>query len=322
MPVTLIVRSTGGAADATSALTFDGTRIVIGRGPASDLRLPDPSVSHRHASIRLSGGETVLVDEGSSNGTFLGERKLNPQAPETLKSGDRFRVGRVWIEVSIGQNAPTHDLNLATKELAMRLVSGALVELGHDPAPIVGIVEGADAGTELRLEEEGRVYILGRGETCDIPLYDQDASREHVHVVRRGGTVLVRDLGSKNGSYLGNARMDPHRDMPWKGHQDLQIGQTILSLFEPLARALQEIEELPDEAIGDAPIPPPPPSLAEIAQAAEKVAPKSESLPPPSAIVSERKKRHAWTTTDIAVILAAVSTIALSIAGLVWLFRK
>lgn len=322
MPVTLTIRSTGSASDAASSLTFDGTRIVIGRGSGSDLRLPDPSVSHRHASIRLVGGDTVLVDEGSTNGTFLGEKKLNAQAPESLKTGDRFRVGRVWVEVAIGQSAPTYDLNLATKDLAMRLVSDALVELGHDPAPVVAIVEGADTGTELRIEENGRVYVLGRGETCDIPLYDQDASREHVHIVKRGGVILVRDLGSKNGSYLGNTRLEPHRDVPWKAHQDLQIGQTVLSLFEPLARALQEIEELPDEAMPEEPVPQPPPSLAEIAQAeAERVAPKSES-PVEVPRTHERSKRHAWTATDIAVILAAVSTILLSIVGLAWLFRK
>ncbi len=325
MPVTLTVRKSATSADAASSLTFDGTRIVVGRGPGSDLRLPDPSVSHRHASIRLHGGETVLVDEGSSNGTFLAGKRLNPNTPETLRSGDLVRVGRVWLEVSLGQSAPTHDLNLATKELAMRLVAGALEELGQDSVAVVSVVEGADVGTELRLEEDARVYVLGRGDTCDLPLYDKDASREHVHIVKRGAAVLVRDLGSKNGSYLGGARMEPDRDVPWKLHQDLQIGQTVLALHEPLSRALSEIEEMQDEAIPETEkVPPAPPSLSELAEQAstESVAAAAVEEAPPKPVHRESKRRHAWTPTDIAVIFAAISTIVLSIVGLAWLFKR
>ena len=326
MPVTLTVRTSATSQDAASSLTFDGTRIVVGRGSGSDLRLPDPSVSHRHASIRLHGGDTVLVDEGSTNGTYLAGKRLNPHTPETIKSGDLIRVGRVWIEVSIGQSAPTHDLNLATKELAMRLVSGALMELGQDSVPVVSVAEGADVGTELRLEEDARVYVLGRGDTCDLPLYDKDASREHVHIVKRGSAILVRDLGSKNGSYLGGVRMEPDRDLPWKLHQDLQIGQTVLALHEPLTRALSEIEELPDEAIPETEaVPKAPPSLSELAEQAEQqgaaVGEIAEAVAP-APIARPAKRRHAWTPTDIAVIFAAISTIVLSIVGLAWLFKR
>jgi len=60
-------------------------------------------VSHRHASIRQRGAEYIVLDEGSSNGTFVGPVRLAPQAPRVLRSGDLVRVGRVWLEVSIEQ---------------------------------------------------------------------------------------------------------------------------------------------------------------------------------------------------------------------------
>src|SRR5262249_30971418 len=60
------------------SLSLDAPRLVIGRGEGCEIRLPDPSVSHRHASIRQRGADYVLMDEGSDNGTFLGRTRLSP----------------------------------------------------------------------------------------------------------------------------------------------------------------------------------------------------------------------------------------------------
>ena len=60
MPVTLVVFPKAASADATvpdgldACVTFDGTRVAIGRGGSCDLVLPDASVSLRHASIRTT----------------------------------------------------------------------------------------------------------------------------------------------------------------------------------------------------------------------------------------------------------------------------
>src|SRR5512140_651089 len=101
MAVTIVVLS-GGAAPGEGpdlSLTLDAPRLVVGRGEGCDVRLPDPSVSHRHASIRQRGGEHVLLDENSTNGTFMDRVRLPPQTPRALRSGERVRLGRVWLEI-------------------------------------------------------------------------------------------------------------------------------------------------------------------------------------------------------------------------------
>ncbi|MCW5834031.1 MAG: FHA domain-containing protein, partial [Labilithrix sp.] len=195
MAVTVVVRSASGGE--APSLTFDGGRIVIGRSDGSDVRLPDPSVSLRHASIRAQGAEYALVDEGSTNGTWVGGVKLGPHTPRLVKSGDLVRVGRVWLELVVGHKAPTPDLGLATRDLALALVRSAMDAMGDDTRAVVRVAEGPDMGAELRLVEEGRVYVIGRAEGCDLPLADEDASREHAAVVRRGAQILLRDLGSR-----------------------------------------------------------------------------------------------------------------------------
>src|ERR1700742_1287465 len=117
MPLTVVVRS--GDLKSQATITFDAPRIVIGRGEGCEVRLPDPSVSHRHASLRQRGGEYVLVDEGSTNGTLLGAVRLPPQTPRAVRSGELFRVGRVWLEVRMEPAIVKGSTAAAAKELAL-----------------------------------------------------------------------------------------------------------------------------------------------------------------------------------------------------------
>jgi pSer/pThr/pTyr-binding forkhead associated (FHA) protein len=343
MPLTLLLRSAESAssdglstrpADATwrdgiPALTFDGGRVVIGRGPGCDVRLPDPSVSHRHATVRATGSEYALVDEKSTNGTFVGGARLAPNTPRPLKHGELLRVGRVWLEVRIGQTPATRDLALATRDLALALVSQAMRALGQEAAARILVTAGRDAGASLALEEEGRVYVIGRDASCDLSLADTDVSRTHVNVVRRGGTVLLRDLGSKNGAKLGDLHLPPDRDAPWRSGVALQIGSTTVVLEEPAAEALAELEAAEDEPMGPDDAPPEPRSSdgavgeGENEGGAEAVRPPSRG-PVPSArlpVPAPRAGQPSWSSTDVAVVVAAVILLGLSLVGLFWLLR-
>lgn len=340
MPVTVVVRTASGPSPQAPSLTFDGSRIVIGRGSGSDVRLPDPSVSTRHATIRATGNDYAIVDEGSTNGTWVGGVKLQPQSPRLVKTGDLVRVGRVWLEVSIGQKAATPDLGLATRDLAFALVQRAMDAVGDDTIAKVRVAEGPDIGEELRLTEEGRAYVIGRAETCDLPLADADSSREHAVVARRGGQILLRDLGSRNGVFLGDAKLSPDRDVVWRAPTMARIGITVLALDEPVSAALAELEAAADEAMREDDVPPvpQPPSAAPAPAPAPASSPTSRrSTEPPasggraapiaeiatdtSEMARVPRGKRGWTMTDFLVFTLALGVIAASIAGLVWVLR-
>jgi len=323
MPISVIIRSVPAGEGGPRSLTFDGARVVIGRGLGCEVRLPDPSVSQRHASVRADGPEYTLVDEGSTNGTFVGEARLVSRSPRTLRSGDLVRVGRVWLEVQIDQTPATADLPTATRDLALKLVADAMRALGDDVSARVSVVEGPDRGRAFTLAEEGRAYVLGRGEACDLLLDDEDVSREHVQLVRRAGGVLVRDLGSKNGAWLGETPLSPDRDTAWRAPAVLRLGKTAVALVEPVAEALAELESAPDDVLPDEGAPPPPPrrSLPAPAPAAAPAPGHSAAPPSPPPPVPSANRRHRWSGADLAVVVAALSIIALSAAGLYWLLR-
>jgi pSer/pThr/pTyr-binding forkhead associated (FHA) protein len=66
----------------------------IGRGLSADLRLDENSVSRRHAMLVREDSGARLLDDRSSNGTFVNGRRVE-QAD--LSSGDVIKVGRVTL---------------------------------------------------------------------------------------------------------------------------------------------------------------------------------------------------------------------------------
>jgi hypothetical protein len=68
--------------------------VTIGRLPECAVALDDPNVSRRHAQIRREGGQVIVVDLGSTNGT-----KVNgvPVRQQQLTPGDTITVGSTTL---------------------------------------------------------------------------------------------------------------------------------------------------------------------------------------------------------------------------------
>ncbi|MGH3320260.1 MAG: FhaA domain-containing protein [Streptosporangiaceae bacterium] len=67
---------------------------VLGRGTDCDLRLVDPGVSRHHAELRVEGGQVVLTDLGSTNGSLVNGQ---PIRRTTLYDGARVSMGRTTL---------------------------------------------------------------------------------------------------------------------------------------------------------------------------------------------------------------------------------
>ncbi|MFD6096760.1 FhaA domain-containing protein [Nocardiopsis flavescens] len=67
---------------------------LLGRGTDCDLRLVDNGVSRHHVEIRLDGDEAILVDKGSTNGTFVNGQQVRQAR---LVDGTRISLGRTTM---------------------------------------------------------------------------------------------------------------------------------------------------------------------------------------------------------------------------------
>src|SRR5262245_31074971 len=72
--------------------------IVIGRSEDVDLVIDHPSVSRRHATLRVKPGSPIRIeDHGSANGTFVDGTKLEPHASTAVASGTVIEVGAAMV---------------------------------------------------------------------------------------------------------------------------------------------------------------------------------------------------------------------------------
>ena len=67
------------------------------------------------------------------------------------------------------------------------------------------VTNGADKGRTAQVES--RPILVGTETDCDLVLTDRSVSRRHAEVSRRGDLVIVKDLGSTNGTFYHDARV-------------------------------------------------------------------------------------------------------------------
>ncbi len=79
------------------AIPLTSGELTVGRGADCDVRLEEPSVSRRHARLRIDGAAAEVEDLGSSNGTLLDGQRL--QAPACLEAGQLLTLGNLQLQV-------------------------------------------------------------------------------------------------------------------------------------------------------------------------------------------------------------------------------
>lgn len=85
---------------------------------------------------------------------------------------------------------------------------------------------GPLTGTSLPLRESG--VLIGRNPECALVLDDEFASGRHARIIRGEDGWYVEDLGSTNGTFLGQYRVgDP---VPVETGTSIRIGRTVIEL--------------------------------------------------------------------------------------------
>lgn len=93
--------------------------------------------------------------------------------------------------------------------------------------------------------------LVGRDEEAGLRLPRDSVSRRHCEFLGRDGGVVVRDLGSTNGTLLGTRPIEPHCDVPVAAGSVLTIGGIRLRIeydVRPAAAARPSADTLPGDS--------------------------------------------------------------------------
>jgi pSer/pThr/pTyr-binding forkhead associated (FHA) protein len=307
-----LVLSPRGVDSGQAEYEFDQDRILLGRGVGTDVRLPDPSVSIKHATIRLESSRYVIVDHGSTNGTRVNDQLIVPERAKPLRDGDTLSIGIFVIRYTSGIAVREPSSLERTASLARRLARLASPSTSGSPARLV-VLNGEAKGKVLELPDPPARIAIGRGETAELSIPDADASREHCELVVTLDGVTVKDLGSKNGILVNERAVTEAR---LRDRDELTIGATVIVFEDPAEAALKALESAPDAKLAPAPLPPAVPSatLGEPPLAPEPLREPEPALVPP-------KPPPALSGVELFVALLALLVLAASLAGLYFLLR-
>jgi len=132
----------------------------------------------------------------------------------------------------------------------MRLTSGAMPREGiprrtvtKDRA-VLFVLRGPQHGATFRLYRQSTV--VGRGEGADVRLTDDAISREHARLTLEDDGVYLEDLGSRNGTTVGDHPVTARRrlgdgDHIWFGANTIVKFALMSELEEEALRTLQEL---------------------------------------------------------------------------------
>ena len=100
--------------------------------------------------------------------------------------------------------------------------------------PRVRIKTGPNSGLVHNVGDE--TLTMGRDTTCTIQILDKGASRNHAEIFRIGEMCFIRDLTSRNGTYVNDEKVG--EELLREGDR-IQIGSTVL-VFESSAQVRGE----------------------------------------------------------------------------------
>lgn len=88
-------------------------------------------------------------------------------------------------------------------------------------------------GIKEVFETFDREVIIGRGSKANLRIKSQEISREHCIIRVKSGTLYIKDLGSSNGTYIGEDKLKTGEEVEWQTFFAISIGAGITIAFLP-----------------------------------------------------------------------------------------
>src|SRR5688572_23422865 len=202
-PRSIRIVARGSKESVNTVFTIHEHPLWIGR-KGCHVELAEAELSIRHCSISVRGDKLVVRDAESHMGTFLDGQSVDEAVIED--GVHLLRVGSALVSIE-----PTNERGVAVEPITVNTASvmdeAALAKVRAarttEPAAAARVVlicvEGPLAGQEFEIPQGG--LVIGREGHVRVP--DEFLSRRHFEVAREeDGVVRVRDLGSRNGTFL------------------------------------------------------------------------------------------------------------------------
>jgi pSer/pThr/pTyr-binding forkhead associated (FHA) protein len=213
-------------------------------GSAADctIVLSAAGVAAHHCEIETQSGQSRVRPLDAAAPTVLNGRQIMQETP--LKPGDLLLFGRVGCRISSDRPAAAAAPAPARKpgEDARTRVRMTL------PKFMLRGVSGATFGKTFALTG---TMVIGRQHDSDIPVPAEEVSRHHARLQVTQEGVLVEDLGSANGTFINDKRV---QNGILKPGEELRLDTVRFMLVAPGMDAKQQAAARAEPAKAAAPV--------------------------------------------------------------------
>lgn len=189
-----------GPASQSRAIRVNRSSCLIGDRSRCHLLLRSPLVSRSHALVIVDAHEVYIRDLASRNRLFVNGWVVREAA---LRTADVLQIGPFRFRCHAGfAPAPEHRYSSARRAVLT--------------------VSGSKRGYAL----DGRTFLIGSREECDLKLTFPAVSEVHSVVFRRAGHYFIRDLNSRTGTFVNGRRV---REVQLADGDQVRCAVTILN---------------------------------------------------------------------------------------------
>lgn len=201
----------------------EGVTVTIGRSQDNHIHIPERTVSRHHATIAYRSGVFIIKDEGSANGVFVNEERIEGEFP--LIHGDVVRLyGPTLTFEAIPLDAEAVFATQAPDNLERTAEAPLPADLSY---PYLSIASGDLMGERIAVEKDEIVFgRLISNAKWDVALPDHAVSRPHARIFARDEEWFVEDLGSSNGTMVGGNYIS--RPMRLNDETIITMGETTI----------------------------------------------------------------------------------------------
>ena len=182
--------------------------VWLGREANCDIVFDSSSgtVSRRHASICRSGGQYVVADNNSFNGTFVNEHRIT--APVRLYNDDEIRLGLGGPVLRFNSPSQTRPTEAPADEIATGDTTPKTIVYKLDKAAARKPAEMNTPQLMASVPFAGKSeLIVGRDASCDIQLDGLQISKRHAQMLSSASGVTLEDLNSTNGVFVNGMQI-------------------------------------------------------------------------------------------------------------------
>lgn len=97
-------------------------------------------------------------------------------------------------------------------------------------APCLYIQDGEGASTQIDLNHFP--FTIGRARECDYVINSHDVSRLHLQIDLHHQQLIIRDMGSTNGTTLNDEPMLPNRDYRLRANDRIDVAGVCVMVFD------------------------------------------------------------------------------------------